>query len=109
MRSMTINGSCLRTNGRGNCSASIRNWSRGAELWEMARQRGFQEILEKGLHGHGPYREEMDLKGPVERNLAVYVSRLPGQRSPGAVVVIHDTTGIRRLERMPGFRGERVA
>ncbi len=72
----------------------------GRKLWEMARQRGFQEILEKGLQGQGPFREEMDLKGPVERNLAVYVSRLPGQRSPGAVVVIHDTTGIRILERM---------
>jgi two-component system, OmpR family, phosphate regulon sensor histidine kinase PhoR len=70
------------------------------KLWEVARQRGFQEILEKGLLGTGPYREELDLKGPIERSLAVYVSRLPGQRSPGAVVVIHDTTELRKLERM---------
>lgn len=70
------------------------------KLWEVARQRGFQEILEKGLRHTGPYREELDLKGPVERNLAVYVSRLPDPRLPGAVVVIHDTTELRTLERM---------
>ena len=70
------------------------------KLWEVARQRGFLEILEKGLGNAGPYREELDLKGPNERSLAVYVSRLPGQSSPGAVVVIHDNTGLRKLERM---------
>lgn len=70
------------------------------KLWEVARQRGFQEILEKGLENAGPFREELDLKGPNERSLAVYVSRLPGQSSPGAVVVIHDNTGLRKLERM---------
>ena len=70
------------------------------KLWEVARQRGFQEILEKGLRGTVAYREELDLKGPTERSLAVYVSRLPGQQSPGAVVVIHDTTDLRKLESM---------
>jgi len=70
------------------------------KLWEVARQRGFQELLEKGLRHDGPYREELDLKGPTERSLAVYVSRLPSQRLPGAVVVIHDTTELRTLERM---------
>ncbi|MDB5307022.1 MAG: yycG [Gemmataceae bacterium] len=70
------------------------------KLWEVARQRGFQEIIEKGLGGTGPHREELDWKGPTERSLAVYVSRLPGPASPGAVVVVHDTTELRRLERM---------
>jgi len=72
----------------------------GRKLWEVARQRGFQELLEKGLRHDGPYREELDLKGPVERNLAVYVSRLAGELQAGAIVVIHDTTELRLLERM---------
>jgi two-component system phosphate regulon sensor histidine kinase PhoR len=74
----------------------------GRKLWEVARQRGFQDLLEKGLRNTGPYREEFDLKGPVERHLAVYVSRLD-RAAPdveGAIVVIHDTTELRMLERM---------
>lgn len=70
------------------------------KLWEVARQRAFQEIVEKGLRGTGPHREELDWKGAVGRSLAVYVSRFPGHGVPGAVVVIHDTTEVRRLERM---------
>ena len=74
----------------------------GRKLWEVARQRGFQELLEKGLGHAGPYREELDLKGPFERSLAIYVSRLEGrpQAVAGAVVVIHDTTDLRMLERV---------
>jgi len=72
----------------------------GRKLWEVARQRGFQELLEKGLRHAGPYREEFDLKGPVERSLAVYVSRLPDELATGAIVVIHDTSELRMLERM---------
>jgi two-component system phosphate regulon sensor histidine kinase PhoR len=72
----------------------------GRKLWEVARQRGFQELLEKGLRHVGPYREELDLKTPVERNLAVYISRLAGDAQAGAVVVIHDATELRMLERM---------
>jgi two-component system phosphate regulon sensor histidine kinase PhoR len=70
------------------------------KLWEVARQRGFQAIVEKGLGADGPHREELDWKGPGARNLAVYVSRLPAGSAPGAVVVVHDTTEVRRLERM---------
>lgn len=72
----------------------------GRKLWEVARQRGFQELLEKGLRHDGPYREELDLKTPIECSLAVYISRLQGELSAGAVVVIHDTTELRMLERM---------
>jgi two-component system phosphate regulon sensor histidine kinase PhoR len=72
----------------------------GRALWEVARQRGFQEIVGKGLGSPVPHREELDWKGPVGRSLAVYVSRLPGPAGAGAVVVVHDTTDLRRLERL---------
>ncbi|MBN9518666.1 HAMP domain-containing protein [bacterium] len=72
----------------------------GRRLWEVARQRGFQEIVEKGLGGTAEHRDELDWKGPVGRSLTVYVSRLPGPAAAGAVVVVHDTTELRRLERL---------
>ena len=70
------------------------------KLWDVARRRGFREIVEKGLAADGPYREGFDWKGHGEKSLAVYVSRLPGRDLPGAVVVVHDMTEVRKLERM---------
>ena len=72
----------------------------GQRLWEVIRQRTFREVVAKGLAGSGPHREEFDLPGPNPHTLTVYVSRFPGPGEPGAVVVVHDTTDIRRLERM---------
>ncbi len=72
----------------------------GKRLWEVARQPAFQEMVRKGLSSDGPHREELDWKGTGVKSLAVYVSRFPGHGIPGAVVVIHDTTELRRLERM---------
>jgi len=72
----------------------------GSKLWELTRQRAVQEVAEKALKGQGPYRQELDWKGPEDRSLAVYVSRLPGPNSPGAVMVLHDVTDLRRLENL---------
>ncbi len=72
----------------------------GRKLWELTRQRAVQEAAEKALRGQSPYREELDWKGPEDRSLAVYVSRLPGPHSPGAVMVVHDVTDLRRLENL---------
>jgi two-component system, OmpR family, phosphate regulon sensor histidine kinase PhoR len=76
-------------------AAAVRN-----RLSEVARQPNFHEIVEKGLAGAEPYREEVEWKGPPARTLAVYVSRFPGHGTPGAVVVLHDTTELRQVERM---------
>lgn len=70
----------------------------GRKLWEVTRQRAVQEIVEKALAGREPHREELDWKGPEAKTLAVYVSRLPG--AAGAVMVLHDITDLRRLERL---------
>lgn len=72
----------------------------GRKLWEVTRQRKVQEAVEKGLKGAGPHREELDWTGPAVRSVAVYVSRLPGAPGPGAVLVLHDITELRRLERL---------
>ncbi len=60
----------------------------------------YDEMVENGLLGEGPHRAELDGTGPAGRSLAVYVSRFPGHGTPGAVVVIDDTTDVRRAERM---------
>jgi len=72
----------------------------GKKLWEATRQRAVRELVEKALAADSPQRQELDWKGEAERSLAVYVSRLPGPDSPGAVLVLHDTTELRRLERV---------
>ncbi|QDU19248.1 sensor histidine kinase [Urbifossiella limnaea] len=72
----------------------------GRRLWEVVRQRGFQEIVDQGLAAADEHRAELDWKGPVGRSLTVYVSRLPAPAAAGAVVVVHDTTELRRLERL---------
>jgi two-component system phosphate regulon sensor histidine kinase PhoR len=72
----------------------------GKPLPEVARQPAFLEIVEKGLGGTGPHREELDWKGPATWSAAVFVSRFSGYGDPGAVIVIHDVTDLRQLERM---------
>lgn len=72
----------------------------GIRLGELTCPAGFRDIIERGLSSNGPYREEFDWKGPPSRTLAVYISRFPGHGTPGAVVVVHDTTDLRQVERL---------
>ena len=60
----------------------------------------FREIVEKGLAAAEPHRAELDWKGPPARNLAIYISRFPGHGMPGAVIVVHDTTELRQVEKL---------
>ncbi|MBX9628168.1 MAG: cell wall metabolism sensor histidine kinase WalK [Gemmataceae bacterium] len=71
----------------------------GRPVGEVARPRAFAEAVEKGLAGPGPHRDELDDRAAA-RTLAVYVSRFAGPDEPGAVAVVHDTTDLRRLERV---------
>ena len=70
------------------------------QLGDVTRLATFHAVVEKGLTGAEPHREEFDVPGPASRHLAVYVSRFTGHGMPGAVVVIDDTTDVRRVERM---------
>jgi len=74
--------------------------SRKNPLPDVTRHLAFIEIVEKGLAASGPYREELELKGPPQRSLTVYVSRFRGHGAPGAVVVLDDQTDIRQAEQM---------
>jgi two-component system phosphate regulon sensor histidine kinase PhoR len=72
----------------------------GKTLWDAVRQPAFRQIVEKGLTGTEPHREELDWPGPPARVLAVYASRFPGPGAPGAVVVVHDVSEVRGAERV---------
>ncbi len=80
--------------------------SLGRPLAELVRSLPIQEAIEAPLNGSGAYRREVVLpaRGPSEtaseRVLALRGSPLPGATPTGAILVVHDVTDLRRLERM---------
>ena len=78
----------------------------GRLVLELIRSPQVQQALEASLAGPEPYRGEITLAGrePVvraaSRVLSVHGTPLPGSPPPGAVLVFHDVTELRRLERM---------
>jgi two-component system phosphate regulon sensor histidine kinase PhoR len=73
--------------------------STGRRLWEVARHRGLQVAVDAACAGPEPVRTALDWGGPPTRHLALYASRLTGP-DPGLVLVLNDTTDLRRLERV---------
>jgi two-component system, OmpR family, phosphate regulon sensor histidine kinase PhoR len=71
----------------------------GRKIWEVVRLRRLQEVIAIARTASAPVREELELPGPAVRHLAVYVARLNGP-APGAVLVLQDTSDLRRLERI---------
>jgi two-component system phosphate regulon sensor histidine kinase PhoR len=71
----------------------------GRKLWEVTRQRPVQEVVEAALRANEPQRQELDGAGSPVKHLALYVARLPSPAS-GAILVMHDTSDLRRLERI---------
>jgi two-component system, OmpR family, phosphate regulon sensor histidine kinase PhoR len=77
---------------------------------ELIRSPRVQEAIEATLALNAPraYQSEVVLAGrdasirgqAAERHLAVRGTPLPGSPSPGALLVFHDVTDLRRLERM---------
>ena len=74
---------------------------------ELIRSPGVQQAVEATLTGPGPHRGEIGVvdrgssqQAPAERVLAVQGTPLPGNPPSGAVLVFHDVTELRRLERM---------
>lgn len=72
----------------------------GRKLWEVVRHRALQEVVERALAQSGPCREELSWAGTPPRQLTVHAARLPGSPPRGVVLVLHDTTELRRLERL---------
>ena len=71
----------------------------GRRLWELVRRRPLLDVVERALKQPEPCREELR---PTDgaRSLTVHAARLPGAPPRGAVLVLHDTSDLRRLERL---------
>jgi two-component system phosphate regulon sensor histidine kinase PhoR len=72
----------------------------GRHLWEVVRQRPLQELLRDAGRASEFLRRELHWDGPAERSVTVHIARLPGPPPRGAVLVLHDNTELRRLERL---------
>ncbi len=72
----------------------------GRKLWEVVRRRSLQELVRRALVDPEPHQEELNWDGPVGKSLTVYAARMPGSPPRGAVLVLHDTSELRRLERL---------
>jgi two-component system phosphate regulon sensor histidine kinase PhoR len=72
----------------------------GRRLWEVVRQRALQDLVRQALADPKPCQQELTWTGPAAKSLTVHAARLPGSPPRGAVLVLHDTTELRRLERL---------
>ncbi|HEY7156270.1 MAG TPA: ATP-binding protein [Gemmataceae bacterium] len=72
----------------------------GRRLWEVVRRRSLLDVVQRALDSSEPQREEVGWSGPGTRSLTVHAARLDGLPPRGAVLVLHDTTELRRLERL---------
>jgi two-component system phosphate regulon sensor histidine kinase PhoR len=72
----------------------------GRRLWEVVRQRPLLDIVQQALNRPEPSRQEFNWTGVTTRTLTVHAARLPGKPPRGAVLVLHDTSELRRLERL---------
>jgi two-component system phosphate regulon sensor histidine kinase PhoR len=72
----------------------------GRPLWEVVRHRPLLDAVRRALDGSEPHNEEMIWNGNSRRSLTVHAARLPGPLPRGAVLVLHDTSELRRLERL---------
>jgi two-component system phosphate regulon sensor histidine kinase PhoR len=72
----------------------------GRRLWEVVRQRPLQDLLQNNTTEQTFERRDLNWSGQGARSLTVHIARLPGSTSRGAVLVFHDTTELRRLEKL---------
>jgi two-component system, OmpR family, phosphate regulon sensor histidine kinase PhoR len=72
----------------------------GRKLWEVVRQRALQDIVRKSLETHEACTSEVSWEGKGTSCLLIHAAPLPGRPTRGAVLVLHDTTELRRLERL---------
>jgi two-component system, OmpR family, phosphate regulon sensor histidine kinase PhoR len=72
----------------------------GRRLWEVVRHRALLDVVQRALTHPEPAEQEINWIGVAPRSLTVHAARLPGAPPRGAVVVLHDTSELRRLERL---------
>jgi two-component system phosphate regulon sensor histidine kinase PhoR len=72
----------------------------GRKLWEVVRQRAVQDIVQTALRAPNGEPCRLEFTDQAGKSLLLHVAQLPGESARGAVLVFHDTTELRRLERL---------
>lgn len=72
----------------------------GRSLLEVTRARPVYEAVEQSLTSEAPVEREFESPGRQRRTLALRATRLPGDSSPGVMIVLHDVSELRRLENL---------
>lgn len=71
----------------------------GRKFWEVIRHRPLVDLVQSAVNAREPRRLDMEWQGAATRSLGVYAAPLAGESS-GLIVVIHDVSELRRLERL---------
>lgn len=71
----------------------------GRPYWEVVRNTDVQRVVRDVLAGEYQLKREINLPRSQSR-IAFIASRLPGEPCPGVVLVLHDVTELRRLEKI---------
>lgn len=72
----------------------------GKALLQLTRSLAVHKAVSEALLGTSAIQTEFESTGKQRRVLALRATRLPGNPSPGVVVVLHDVTELRRLENL---------
>lgn len=72
----------------------------GRKLWQLSRHRKLGQTVERILARDDRCQVELEWSGTEPKHLTVHGARLPGSPSGSAVLVLHDVTSLRRLERI---------
>lgn len=71
----------------------------GRPIWETVRSPKIQSVVQSNLESKEQRRVELEISRS-QTVVAILASRLPGEPCPGVVLVFHDVTDLRRLERI---------
>jgi two-component system phosphate regulon sensor histidine kinase PhoR len=75
----------------------------GRKFWEVVRHSGLMTAMRQALDRPDAYDAELNWDGTAGKSITVHAARLPDVADApprGAVLVLHDTTQLRRLERV---------
>src|SRR5207237_3660355 len=64
------------------------------------RERQHLDLVQGALRHQEPQQQELNWNALASRCVTVHAARLPGDPPRGAVLVVHDTSELRRLERL---------
>jgi len=72
----------------------------GRKLWEVVRQHSVQELVQTAMQSDADEAHKLEFTDAAGKSLLLHVAQLAGKPTRGAVLVFHDTTELRRLERL---------